>query len=447
MSLVVTGIFFTCIIIGDLWALSPQLVTGSDSVNSKKESQVKPASGGQHSFEEFPIIGVGTRGIVAGGYKNGRKFAIKIANSCWENEAVLWEYKVLLFLNRMAGAYPYLNLAKFIPRLGKDFSIKNGEESSGDSYNVKLPTIGQGINFFPMEFIRGDSLNELLSANRIKTSILSTKDKLDIVISIFEFLDVLEKIGVIHDNLTTSNIICSKSAAGVWVLKVIAFGKAMVDFSKYSASRQDSNISQEKVGKLKKLSSEVSKKINYQTDLEAAFGIFYQLFNFADEVQGAVEKNLSGSKERLDMLFSTEERLVLGSENLEMLRSIMSRGLSSNVEERFQNARDILEKLRAIRTSLDIIPSSQQAVKILSKNDSQMPQQNVQNAISSKELRESSLNPGALKARRLPIVGATSTKIATGPLYTSENVAAQNIVPFLDVKQNRQSVSLMEQMA
>ena len=205
-----------------------------------------------------------------------------------------------------------------------------------------------GISFIATEFIAGETLRSLMSAQR-----LSFADALDIAIQVVSALVAAHAAGIVHRDIKPENIMRRRDG----LVKVLDFGIAK-PITPFNATTVDTTAKTEigvLLGTVAYMSPEQARglEVDERTDLWSVGVVLHELFLGSQPFTGPT---------RMDTLAAILERepaQFVGNHSelpshLRLLQTIIDRSLCKDREQRYQTADELLTDLKQLKQSLDL---------------------------------------------------------------------------------------------
>ena len=207
-----------------------------------------------------------------------------------------------------------------------------------------------GINYIATEFIDGQVLSQHNSKEKI-----SLETILDISIQIVSALQTAHEAGIVHRDIKPDNVMIRKDG----IVKVLDFGLAKLS-EKQSANESDSEAAKIAkattnpgmiMGTPNYMSPEQArgKGITHQTDIFSFGIVLYEMLSGRLPFQGESPMDVIGAilhKEPLPL-----KQLL--PELPDEIEQIVNKALRKNLDERYQNTKDLLTDLRSVKQRLD----------------------------------------------------------------------------------------------
>jgi serine/threonine protein kinase len=207
-----------------------------------------------------------------------------------------------------------------------------------------------GLNFIVNEYIQGLTLTEILGQQKLTLSQIC-----DISIQVANALVAAHKVGVIHRDIKTDNIMVRNDG----IVKVLDFGLAkLVEKDK---KRTDLNAKINEfmttragmiMGTVAYMSPEQARgnDVDSRTDIWSFGVLLYQLLTCKLPFQGDTTSDIIASILKSDPLPMTESAPIVPKK----LEIIARKALMKNPSERFQNIGDVLEELNIFKRGLEL---------------------------------------------------------------------------------------------
>jgi serine/threonine protein kinase len=205
----------------------------------------------------------------------------------------------------------------------------------------------QGSPYLLMEFVEGETLHAVIEGE----GFLDTSRVLDIFIQTGEALAYAHARDIVHRDLKPSNILLSKTAEGHAHVKLVDFGIAKVQSRK---ERQTYNLTgaAEVFGSPDYMSPEqcLGLHVDSRSDIYSLGCVIYEALTGkppfpAKNVMQVLAKHLNEPPESLSNRLSTHNK---------SLQTVILTCLQKDPNNRYQNATDLVDDLRAIQEGKDI---------------------------------------------------------------------------------------------
>jgi serine/threonine protein kinase len=198
---------------------------------------------------------------------------------------------------------------------------------------VQVYAIGeeQGVHYFAMEYIKGDSLADL----KQDTNIVSHEKAVPIIIQVAEALGEAHKIGLVHRDIKPSNIMLDNSSRA----KVTDFGIAYISSAKTKLTREGSII-----GTPEYLSPEQceGKTVDQRSDIYSLGVTLYELLSGKTpyEADTPVSMLMKIVKGEFPPLIDVNPNVP------ETLRNIVDKMMETDVNKRYGSMADLIADLQ-----------------------------------------------------------------------------------------------------
>ncbi|MFQ5823396.1 MAG: protein kinase [bacterium] len=194
--------------------------------------------------------------------------------------------------------------------------------------------------FIVMEYIKGQTLQEIISANLPK--VLNLRKVLDYAIQIVEGLQVAHKKDIVHRDIKSSNIMITETGQ----VKIMDFGLAKL------AGRTKLTKTSTTLGTTAYMSPEQARGevVDHLTDIWSLGVVLYELLTGELPFKGDYEQAVIYS------IFN-EEPMPLDRDVPEELQNVILRALEKDREKRFESADELLQQFKKLRGA-DIVPET-----------------------------------------------------------------------------------------
>lgn len=200
-------------------------------------------------------------------------------------------------------------------------------------YSPQIPAlvdyeINENIQYFVMEYIKGNTLSQLVTNNKVKDF-----DK--ILISIMNLIDIMLYYGEnkkIHRDIKPNNIICRNGK--IEEISLIDFGIAY-DGNVNDMITEKNNELGNRFLALPEL--KIGNKRDFRSDITLCVGILFYMI-LGDSPKQLNDENELKPHERFKNILKMQW---VGSERLKILNSIFDTGFNNDIDKRFQNLQQL----------------------------------------------------------------------------------------------------------
>jgi serine/threonine-protein kinase len=198
----------------------------------------------------------------------------------------------------------------------------------------------QSSTFIAAEYIEGQTLREKMR------SPMTLKEIVEITIQTAEALEAAHRAGIIHRDIKPENIMLRDDG----YVKVLDFGLSRPVDTMPSSIEFDSG-GRSVIGTLKYMSPEQlqGSKIDLHTDLFSLGIVLYEMLTGSLPFDGNTKAEIAEK-----IVHAEPKELGEYGEFPEALQSTVNKALQKDVTRRYQNARDLISDLRAVRRQLDL---------------------------------------------------------------------------------------------
>jgi serine/threonine protein kinase/Tfp pilus assembly protein PilF len=189
----------------------------------------------------------------------------------------------------------------------------------------------EGQTFIAMAYIKGKSVKE-----KIESGPLSLSEVLDIAIQLTEGLHAAHEKGIVHRDIKSANIMVAENGQ----VKITDFGLAML------AGRTKITKTGTTMGTAAYMSPEQvgGEKIDHRTDIWSLAVVLYEMITGQQPFKGEYEPSVAYS-----IINEEPEDMAKLRKGVPIeLKTIVSKAMTKNAEERYQNAGELLLDLRSL---------------------------------------------------------------------------------------------------
>ncbi|MDH3492148.1 MAG: FlgO family outer membrane protein [Acidobacteriota bacterium] len=299
-----------------------------------------------------------------------------------------------------------------------------------------------GVNYIATEFIDGKDLSHFISENKV-----SLESALDISIQIVSALKTAHEAGIVHRDIKPDNAMVRKDG----IVKLLDFGLAKLS---EKASVEPADLEVATIAKIDTVPGVVmgtpnymspeqarGKDIDHQTDIFSFGVVLYEMLTRKLPFQGDTTSDIIAS-------ILTKEPTPIKEFNETVpddLKQIVTKSLKKDKNERYQNASDLLEDLKALkkRVELDeelertILPGGQETKVFQATTAAEVQNMTANDSRVSVSLEKSSVNKLLLAFAGVLLI----TAVGVGYWFFGNSRANQinsiAVMPFVNETENK----------